>query len=57
VKQGLDAFILVTSIVMSTLLPLDYKLGIGTIIIILIIGPSINLTYPLLERVVTGPAN
>ena len=57
VKQGLDAFILVTSIVMSTILPLDYKLGIGTIIIILIIGPSINLTYPLLERVVTGPAN
>jgi uncharacterized protein len=57
VKQGLDAFILVTSIIMSTLLPLDYKLGIGTIIIIVIIGPCINLTYPILERLVTRPAN
>ena len=57
VKQGLDAFILLTSIVMSTLLPLDYKLGIGTIIIIAIIGPSINFTYPILERFVTRPAN
>jgi uncharacterized protein len=57
VKQGLDTFILVTSIIMSTLLPLDYKLGIGTIIIIIIIGPSINLTYPILERFVTRPVN
>jgi uncharacterized membrane protein YczE len=38
-------------------LPLDYKLGIGTIIIIIIIGPSINLTYPILERFVTRPVN
>ncbi len=56
VKQGLDAFILVTSIIMSTFLPLDYKLGFGTIIIILIIGPSINATYPFLERLVLRPA-
>jgi uncharacterized membrane protein YczE len=56
VKQGLDAFILVTSIIMSTLLPLDYKLGFGTIIIIVIIGPCINLTYPYLERLVLRPA-
>ena len=56
VKQGLDAFILVTSIIMSTLLPLDYKLGFGTIIIILIIGPSINATYPFLEKLVLRPA-
>jgi uncharacterized protein len=57
VKQGLDAFILITSIVMSTFLPLEYKLGVGTIIIIVIIGPSINFTYPLIERFVTRPAN
>jgi uncharacterized membrane protein YczE len=56
VKQGLDAFILVTSIIMSTLLPLDYKLGFGTIIIIVIIGPCINVTYPYLERLVLRPA-
>jgi len=56
VKQGLDAFILITSILMSTFLPLEYKLGVGTIIIIVIIGPSINFTYPLLERFVTRPA-
>ncbi len=56
VKQGLDAFILVTSIIMSTLLPLDYKLGLGTILILLIIGPSINGTYPYLQKIVYRPA-
>jgi uncharacterized membrane protein YczE len=55
VKQGLDAFILATGIAMSFFFGLDYKLGIGTIIILIIIGPIINLTEKGIDRLFLGP--
>ena len=55
VKQGLDAFILLTGIAMSFFFGLDYKLGIGTIIILIIIGPVINITEKGIERIFLGP--
>jgi uncharacterized protein len=55
VKQGLDAFILATGIAMSFFFGLDYKLGIGTIIILIIIGPVINLTEKGIDRIFLGP--
>lgn len=55
VKQGLDAFILATGIAMSFFFGLDYKLGIGTIIILMIIGPTINLTEKAINRIFLYP--
>lgn len=55
VKQGLDAFILVTGIAMSYFFGLDYKLGIGTIIILIIIGPIINISEKVIDRLLLDP--
>lgn len=55
VKQGLDAFILATGIAMSYFFGLDYKLGIGTIIILIIIGPVINISEKVIDRLLLDP--
>jgi uncharacterized membrane protein YczE len=57
VKQGFDAFILTTSIFMSFFLDLPYRLGFGTILTVILIGPSINITFKLLEKILPHPAN